>query len=187
MQSWKTPSNTSYLLLLWTPVVYARSSSFSLLLPPNACVRRISQSTTPFDFGNHYVHLRICRPQCRIDPWDLGVLYPKLPSQSSLLFNPISACSCNRCERGQPNRMFVSWRSCMVRRDAVSSNRRTRRWDYDERKYLNPIHDLAELVCTRKTYFFIIIYRSAFPSVWSSFSNWNDAAVSDAPGSYTSL
>lgn len=32
-------------------------------------------------------------------------------------------------------------------------------------------------------YFFMIIHRKAFPSVWSSFSNANDAAVSVEPGS----
>lgn len=32
-------------------------------------------------------------------------------------------------------------------------------------------------------HFFVIMYRSAFPKVWSSWSNWNEAAVSLAPGS----
>ena len=35
-----------------------------------------------------------------------------------------------------------------------------------------------------KSYFFMIMYRNAFPRVWSSASNSNDAAVSLAPGSY---
>lgn len=33
-------------------------------------------------------------------------------------------------------------------------------------------------------HFFMIIYLSEFPNVWSSPSNWNDAAVSTAPGNY---
>ena len=37
----------------------------------------------------------------------------------------------------------------------------------------------------KSAYFFIIIYRSAFPMVWSSFRNSKEAAVSVAPGSYT--
>ena len=36
----------------------------------------------------------------------------------------------------------------------------------------------------RESYFFMIIYLKALPSVWSSASNSNDAAVSLAPGSY---
>ena len=32
----------------------------------------------------------------------------------------------------------------------------------------------------------MITYLRAFPSVWSSPSNWNEAAVSNAPGSYPS-
>jgi len=33
-------------------------------------------------------------------------------------------------------------------------------------------------------YFFMIMYRNAFPRVWSSLSNANEAAVSELPGSY---
>lgn len=35
-----------------------------------------------------------------------------------------------------------------------------------------------------QTHFFMMIYRKAFPNVWSSFLNSNDAAVSEAPGSW---
>jgi hypothetical protein len=37
-----------------------------------------------------------------------------------------------------------------------------------------------------RSYFFIITYLRAFPNVWSSPSNWNEAAVSNAPGNYRS-
>lgn len=40
--------------------------------------------------------------------------------------------------------------------------------------------------CRRVTYFLLIKYRSALPSVWSSFSIWNETAVSVAPGSCSS-
>lgn len=36
---------------------------------------------------------------------------------------------------------------------------------------------------TGKTYFFIMAYLKELPNVWPSPSNWNDAAVSVAPGS----
>lgn len=34
-----------------------------------------------------------------------------------------------------------------------------------------------------KTHFLLMKYRSALPSVWSSFSIWKDVACEDAPGS----
>lgn len=37
------------------------------------------------------------------------------------------------------------------------------------------------------TDFFIMAYRSALPMVWPSPSNWNEAAVSVAPGSWAWL
>ena len=39
----------------------------------------------------------------------------------------------------------------------------------------------------KKTYFFIMIYRRALPSVWSSWSKAKDAALSSDPGSYCTL
>lgn len=36
----------------------------------------------------------------------------------------------------------------------------------------------------RVTHFFMMANRSALPMVWPSPSNWNDAAVSEEPGSY---
>ena len=36
-------------------------------------------------------------------------------------------------------------------------------------------------------YFFIIMNRRALPKVWSSWSNWKDAAVSFAPGNFVVL
>lgn len=37
------------------------------------------------------------------------------------------------------------------------------------------------------THFFIMIYRKAFPKVWSSFKNSNEAAFSEDPGSYNAI
>lgn len=37
------------------------------------------------------------------------------------------------------------------------------------------------------THFFMIAYRSALPMVWPSPSNWNDAAVSEEPGSWNEV
>ena len=42
-------------------------------------------------------------------------------------------------------------------------------------------------IVARQMHFFIITYRRAFPNVWSSFSNSNDAAVSVEPGSWVQL
>lgn len=50
------------------------------------------------------------------------------------------------------------------------------------RKY--PVRNTeSSLTITVYTHFFIIAYRSALPMVWPSPSNWNEAAVSVAPGS----
>jgi hypothetical protein len=35
------------------------------------------------------------------------------------------------------------------------------------------------------THFLLMKYLSALPSVWSSFSIWNDVACDEAPGSYS--
>lgn len=48
----------------------------------------------------------------------------------------------------------------------------------------HPVRNIEScLASTVYTHFFIIAYRSALPMVWPSPSNWNEAAVSVAPGS----
>lgn len=43
---------------------------------------------------------------------------------------------------------------------------------------------MSEKIWECSTHFFIMIYRNAFPKVWSSFKNSNEAAVSEDPGSW---
>lgn len=45
---------------------------------------------------------------------------------------------------------------------------------------VDPIHGGSG----QDTHFFMMANRSALPMVWPSPSNWNDAAVSEEPGSY---